>query len=179
MEDPFKGITPAKVNDFEDSSELRSLTTSYVFCPKCGKKNTFELSNSGSQLVYFCSRCSAKLNAFWESHQDGEMIIVNCKSCQQLTFKDLKYCISCGSQQKAVVRKRSKVISSQVRDSTIKVKKPPQIAWDCCLYGPIDAIIGAKFGKSSQRRYRNWGYAFSGILCVAIILFIVLWFSLG
>ncbi|MCE7745682.1 MAG: hypothetical protein GPJ52_11175 [Candidatus Heimdallarchaeota archaeon] len=41
MDDPFNDMTPAKVDEFEDSSQLRTLTASYIFCPKCGNKNVF------------------------------------------------------------------------------------------------------------------------------------------
>jgi len=176
LDDPFNDMTPAKVDEFEDSSQLRTLTASYIFCPKCGNKNAFSLSSSGSQLVYFCSRCSVKLNTFWDDYYEDEMIIANCRSCQQLTFKDLKYCISCGSQQRAVALKRSKAISSQIPDFTMNQDDELQVACNCCVYGLIDTIIGVVLGRSTQRRYRNWLIAVSFFMCIAIIIFLVLWF---
>lgn len=176
MEDPFNGMTPAKVDEFEDSVQLRSLTASYVFCPKCGNKNVLDLSSSGSQLVYFCSRCSTKLNTFWDSYHEGEMIIANCRSCQQLTFKNLKYCISCGLQQRAVALKRSRAISSQIPDTSIDENERLQVACNCCVYGLFDTIIGVVLGRSTQRRYRNWLFIVSSFMCIATIIFLVIWF---
>jgi len=172
---------------FDDESEiekkeesinqlLRSLTDDFVFCPKCGHRNTFELSETGTQLVYFCKRCSAKLNVYWDSYQNGEIVIANCKSCQQVTFKELKYCISCGSQQRAVALKRSKAISSQIPDFTMNQDDELQVACNCCVYGLIDTIIGVVLGRSTQRRYRNWLIAVSFFMCIATIIFLVLWF---
>jgi len=114
LEEPFDGITPAKKDEFADEDQLQSLTDKFIFCPKCGYRNTFELSKTGTQLVYFCKRCSVKLNIYWDSYQNGEITIANCKSCQQVTFKELKYCISCGLQQKRVALKRSKEISKHI-----------------------------------------------------------------
>ncbi|NHJ33024.1 MAG: hypothetical protein FK732_09180 [Asgard group archaeon] len=99
---------------------VRSLTDDFVFCPKCGTKNIFRLGRDGSELRYFCERCSERLNDFWDSAQAGQLLITGCESCQQSTFAKLKYCISCGSIQRRVARKRAQEISSTIGDSQLK-----------------------------------------------------------
>ena len=93
MEDPFKGISPAKDDDFDYENHFRYLTDSYVFCPKCGMQNTFTLSRTGAELIYFCRRCSEKLTDLWKGVRSGKLYVANCDSCRQLTFAELKYCI--------------------------------------------------------------------------------------
>jgi len=178
LEDPFDGMTPAKKDIFEDISQLRSLTDSFVFCPKCGKRNTYELSRSGAQLIYFCKRCSAKLNAYWDSHQNGEMTTSFCRSCQQPTFKDLKYCITCGSQQKEVVVKRSGEISRTLRDKVIDGDEATLAACDCCMYGPLDALFGVIFRRGLKRLPKSCLYVFLAVMLIIGILLIVFYFMI-
>ena len=100
MEDPFRGISAAKDEAAEDKYQLRSLTDNFVFCPKCGMENSFKLSKEGKKLIYFCKKCKSILNNYWDGYTKKQYSVTNCSTCQQPTFKDLKYCISCGSIQR-------------------------------------------------------------------------------
>lgn len=182
MEDPFDGITPAKKDEFEDISQIRNITANYVFCPKCGMKNTFEISKTGTSLNYFCMRCSTKLNPYWESYYDGEIAISNCRVCQQLTFKYLKYCISCGSQQRAVVRKRSREISKHFPDIRTDEEEVLGVL-DCFTYQSSDCCsclsLFGYFALILRRVFKNLPkscfYISLAITCIVTILLIVLW----
>lgn len=183
MEDPFEGMTPAKKDEFEDIYRLRNLTDSFVFCPKCGKRNIFKLSSEGKEFIYFCKRCSAKLNAYWDSHQNGEMVIANCRSCQQPTFKELKYCITCGSQQLAVARKRSREISKHIPDSGTDDFEEALVVFDCCTYRSSDicsclslfGFFALIIRRVFQSLPKSYFYISLAITCIVTILFIVLW----
>lgn len=107
-------------NYSDEFYQVRSLTDDFVFCPKCGTKNIFKLSRTGTQLNYFCERCSEKLNDYWEGAFTGQLSIAMCKACQQSTFEELKYCVSCGSIQRRVARKRAREISKTIGDSQLK-----------------------------------------------------------
>lgn len=172
MEDPFEGMTPAKKDKFEDFAQLRSLTDSFVFCPKCGKRNIYELSKAGTQLVYFCKRCSAKLNAYWDRHQKGEIVIANCKSCIQPTFKDLKYCISCGLQQKAVAAKRSRELSRTTLDLGLDDDEISQITRDFCVFGPCDAVLFFIISRTFKRLPKICTYI-CAVIALAGLAFII------
>ena len=104
---------------FKDTFYIRSLTDDFIFCPKCGTRNLFRLGKSGTELNYFCERCSDKLNDYWEGAHTGQMEIDMCYTCQQSTFKELKYCVSCGSIQKLVAHKRAKEISRAMGDDQL------------------------------------------------------------
>jgi len=120
LEDPFNGIAPAKKDNNIDVTQMRSLTDNYVFCPKCGVKNTFKLSKAGKQLNYFCKRCSAKLNNYWAKFQNGQLLLVSCKNCQQQTFESAKYCICCGLTHKSKVVIKPKTEDTEMEsDSTL------------------------------------------------------------
>ena len=105
---------------YKDSFYLRSLTDDFVFCPKCGTKNQFRISSSGTELNYFCDRCSERLNDFWEEAYTGQLETVICEACQQPTFEEMKYCISCGSLQRMVARKRAREISRELGGSDLR-----------------------------------------------------------
>ena len=179
MEEHFEGITPAKKDEFEHIYFLRSLTDSFVYCPKCGTKNTFKLSGSGKQLVYFCMRCSSKLNTYWDRHQIGEIMIANCKSCQQKTFKDLKYCISCGLQQRAVAAKRSRELSRTTLDLGLGDDEVSQITRDCCFFGPCDAVLMLIFIRTFKRLPKICTYICAAITLagLAFIIAVIFWAS--
>jgi len=76
--------------------QLRNLTDSYVFCPKCGANNNFELSKKGTLLNYFCKICGTRLNDYWEDFQNNLITVIDCVNCKQYTFEESKFCISCG-----------------------------------------------------------------------------------
>ena len=76
--------------------QLRNLTDSYVFCPKCGANNNFELSKKGTLLNYFCKICGTKLNDYWEDFQNDLITVTDCVNCKQYTFEEPIFCISCG-----------------------------------------------------------------------------------
>ena len=171
LEDPFDGITPAKKEEFIDIQQLRSLTDTFIFCPKCGMKNTFELSKTGQELNYFCKRCSSKLNPYWDSHQNGEIAIVNCKSCQQATFKKLKYCISCGLQRKAVAAKRSREISKLTRQFELE-DDVEEVASTFCLFGPCDYVLDLIMTRTLKRLPRICTYI-CAVIALAGLAFII------
>ena len=106
-------------NAYKETFYFRSLTDGYVFCPKCGTKNQFRLSSSSTELNYFCERCSEKLNDYWEGVYTGQIEIALCNTCQQSTFKELKYCVSCGSIQRLVAHKRAKKISKALGEDQL------------------------------------------------------------
>ena len=49
-----------------------------------------------TRIIYFCPRCSSNLNNIWDKFYEGQLTDIPCKSCQQPTFEEHKYCISCG-----------------------------------------------------------------------------------
>ncbi|MGC9781453.1 MAG: hypothetical protein HZR80_19580 [Candidatus Heimdallarchaeota archaeon] len=118
--------------EYKKENQLRSLTDDFVFCPKCGKKNSFTLSKTGSELKYFCERCSERLNDIWNEFYKELISIVNCKTCKQPTFDEYKYCTSCGSLQKKVARKRSREISKQIPDKIEYDTDARAILLECC-----------------------------------------------
>lgn len=94
---------------------LREITSETVFCPKCGADNIFKLSKEGKKLTYFCRRCSTILNNFWNGYAKGQYGLANCTTCQQSSFSDLRYCISCGSHMRRVSRsKKAKSVGRYV-----------------------------------------------------------------
>ncbi|MGC9780669.1 MAG: hypothetical protein HZR80_15610 [Candidatus Heimdallarchaeota archaeon] len=103
-----------------DSAELyrlRELTDDFVFCPKCGTKNSFEIRQTEIKLKHFCKRCSARLNDFWDKFYDGKLTDACCKACQQPTFEEHKYCISCGEiHYKATGKDQRQIIKSKNRN---------------------------------------------------------------
>lgn len=86
------------------SDRIRSLVGNDIFCPKCGTENYFELEKNSIILDHFCKKCNVKLNVFWETYQDGYMPVENCEACEELTFNDQKFCISCGLTKAMIER---------------------------------------------------------------------------
>jgi hypothetical protein len=85
-------------SDFTSEPRIRSLVSHEVFCPKCGKKNSYKLSSKGVLLNYFCDRCSHRMNDLWEAHQEKALELLLCRICEEWTFKDLTFCINCGKK---------------------------------------------------------------------------------
>ncbi|NHJ32674.1 MAG: hypothetical protein FK732_07420 [Asgard group archaeon] len=153
---------------FEDVYYLRNLTDDFVFCPKCGTRNVFKLSRAGTELKYFCERCNERLNDYWEGAQSEQLSIAECKSCLQPTFEELKYCISCGSIQRKVARKRAKEISSAIGDGEMDGDVAIQAA-ACCFLGPFP-----KFFKRNPA-FAAIFFICIGVVTVFLILLILFW----
>lgn len=111
MDDPFYNLSAGKKWIWRYWSYSK-LTDELIFCPKCGAKNSFKISEYDIKLKYFCQRCSERLNDIWEDYQRGQIDETICKYCQQLTFNSFKYCIACGLKQKKVAKKRFKELST-------------------------------------------------------------------
>lgn len=82
--------------DLSHEPRIRPLVSAEVFCPKCGKHNSFKLSSQGKMLNYFCDRCNRRLNDIWETYKENKIDLILCGICQEWTFKDQSYCINCG-----------------------------------------------------------------------------------
>jgi hypothetical protein len=132
-------------NYSDDFYQFRSLTDDFVFCPKCGTKNMFKLSQTGTELNYFCERCSVKLNDYWEGTSTGQLAIAMCKTCQQSTFEELKYCIVCGSIQGKVARKRAREISRTIGDSELRDQIILGTVGSTLICGPNPRFSPGKF----------------------------------
>jgi len=178
LEDPFNGMTPAKRDELEYDSLLRSLTASHIFCPKCGHRNIFKLSNTGTQLVYFCKRCSAKLNAYWDSYQNGEIAIAYCKVCLQVTFEELKYCISCGMQREAVAVKRSQEISSKIGAKELLDEETKDALRYFGRHGSCNPLYDLIFSRIFKKFPKICWCLCAAILTFFIVLLIVFSFTL-
>ena len=107
-----------KKSDFEeeellaDSPQIPSLTDDIVYCPKCGTINSFKKSKSGRLLIHFCSRCSLRMNDYWDAYLEGHSRLIRCKKCGQSTFEESMCCVSCGEKQEEIFSKRASEISS-------------------------------------------------------------------
>lgn len=95
-----------------ERSLIREITDGDVFCPKCGKRNNFSFGKPGETTNYYCAYCHGWLNYYWEEYQKGEITLNNCEACQQPTFDQEKFCISCGLVQRSY---KPKYISKPVR----------------------------------------------------------------
>jgi len=93
LEDPFDGVSVSKEKELEEK-QIRSLTDSIVFCPKCGSENFFVDDPFITQ--YFCKKCQVKLTEIWDNYYEGKLTANKCPTCQQNTFENLRYCIACG-----------------------------------------------------------------------------------
>ncbi len=76
--------------------QLRDLRSEYVFCPKCGKKNSFKTASTG-QTKFFCDRYSRELSDLWESFKQDLYGLISCSVCNEYTSIKGKYCINCGN----------------------------------------------------------------------------------
>ena len=103
MEDPFDGVSLSKEKELEEK-QIRSLTDSIVFCPKCGCENFF--GNDPFITQFFCKKCHVKLNEIWDNYFEGKLTVNKCLTCQQYTFEKFRYCIACGKTD--IVRKNRK-----------------------------------------------------------------------
>ena len=99
--------------DFKNK-QLRSLIGNEIYCPKCGTENYFEPSKDKMITEHHCKKCKVNLSIFWDTHQDGFMPIEHCEACEELTFKDLKHCISCGLT-KAVIKRLDEIESGKYK----------------------------------------------------------------
>ncbi|GAH04093.1 unnamed protein product [marine sediment metagenome] len=132
--------------DNEENNQLRELTSEYVFCPKCGTKNNFS-SASKTQTSFFCLRCSSKIGNYWENYLSGKILTFNCELCSKLTFKSLKYCISCGEINIKTSQIRSEIISEKVtskrsRFFSNKIRLSFLLGAVLFVVGGILAIVG-------------------------------------
>jgi len=101
----------------QQKSELRDLLADFIFCPKCGTKNSF--IDNPFATRHFCVRCSVILDKFWEDYLNGNAIPSNCKICHQLTFQKLKYCTSCGqihNRKKTVIKKQDLALKRAIEE---------------------------------------------------------------
>ncbi|NHJ33439.1 MAG: hypothetical protein FK732_11305 [Asgard group archaeon] len=81
-----------------EKAQIRELTDEFVFCPKCGKKNVFSFGELES-TNYYCAFCQAWLNYYWSEYKQDKVSLKTCEACQQQTFVQGKFCITCGSFQ--------------------------------------------------------------------------------
>ncbi len=126
------------------SKQLRNLIGNEIYCPKCGAENYFEESGEETETDYFCKDCKVKLNVYWKAYLDGFMQIKQCEACKGLTFKDQKYCISCGLT-KAVIERLDEIESGKY--------KPKRHKWFITI--EVDALDRACFYPSGKRRIIN------------------------
>jgi len=102
-------------------SEFRDLLADFVFCPKCGTKNSF--IDNPFATRHFCVRCSVILDKFWEDYLNGITTPSNCIICNQLTFQKLKYCISCGqmhNKKKIITKKQDLSLKRAIEENEIE-----------------------------------------------------------
>ncbi|TET29874.1 MAG: hypothetical protein E3J70_05910 [Candidatus Heimdallarchaeota archaeon] len=118
------------------------------------------------------------MNAYWDSHLSGEITIANCKSCLQPTFKDLKYCISCGLQQKAVAAKRLRELSRTTLDFGLD-DEIREITHDCCFFRPCDTVLFFIISRTFNRLPKICTYICLAITLayLAIIIAVIVWAS--
>lgn len=100
---------------------FRKITDDFVFCPKCGKKNSFSFGVSGEEPEYYCAYCHNWLNYYWKEYQHGKLLLVICDKCMQNTFDQEKYCITCGSVQKTFKLQKQ---SARIKSKTQIINKP-------------------------------------------------------
>ena len=84
--------------EIKEEKRLQQLKDEFVYCPKCGKKNSFATAPN-TQTTFFCQRCQARISKAWERYQNGKLSLVSCKFCKQPTFNTLKFCVACGAKQ--------------------------------------------------------------------------------
>ncbi len=146
--------------------ELREITGETVFCPKCGADNIFKLSKEGKKLTYFCRRCSTVLNNFWNGYTRGQYSLAKCTTCQQSSFSELRYCISCGSHLRKVSRsKKAKSGGKYVANLAGDLFAANYCTCDSSAFGR--RIKQELRGRDSERK------AFYGSIIAGVVLSIV------
>ena len=107
MEDTSEGVYITKEEEVE-GEQIRSLTDSIVFCPKCGCENFF--ADDPIITQHFCKKCHVNLNEIWDNYFEGILTVNECLKCQQYTFEKFRYCIACGKtriERKVSTKKNS------------------------------------------------------------------------
>ncbi|NHJ32734.1 MAG: zinc ribbon domain-containing protein [Asgard group archaeon] len=153
MNDHSNGNSPSNKENEIETAQLRSLTADYVFCPKCGAENAFNLSRAGKQLNYFCKRCSIKLNNYWTEFQNGQQLLANCKNCQQLTFESAKYCIYCG-----LIHKSKAKIKPETKTEDVEIEPESTLDFYSTYDRDEEKIVTSIISKNEYLRWRRMTY---------------------
>jgi len=148
--------------------QIRSLTDDYGFCPKCGAKNKFELTQDDSEVIYLCWQCSSELNDLWEDFQNDQISLVVCVNCHQYTFKDHKICASCGLL-KSKISKPDEAVHKRFSTKN-------QSGESLLIYKKAETTAEKLFGGAGLRINPNHPQAKKAttILCICMIFLLAL-----
>lgn len=156
---------------------FRKITDDFVFCPKCGKKNTFSFGEPNEETNYYCAYCQCWLNFYWTEYIHGKTSLDTCEACQQQTFTQGKFCISCGSYQshyKPVARPiHEKPSSFTNKKGLILFFAIPQVVY--CIPLAISFILCAAMpggiGSIYATAFMFIFFGFPALCCLQVIAF--------
>jgi len=123
------------------------------------------------------------LNEYWEDSERGEIPLIPCSRCEELTFGYQKYCISCGSEQTSRIKRPKETSIQKPISTSFKDSKSMIVIVVLLVLGTVSVAIPFIAIIITQPEIGTsiwWDIVFviimfvwPGLLCISAIIFVV------